>query len=139
MNCRELSTLLRQDGWRLARIRGAHHHFTHPAKEGVLVIPEAEGEMLSPKALRSVLRRADRPPGLQSTPGVGFLVVIESTGSGFSAYAPDLVGCVSAGQSAEEAEASMREAIHGYVEELRNACLPIPAPSASVRLVNVNV
>ena len=66
-----------------------------------------------------------------------YLILIEPTATGFSAYSPDLPGCVSTGRSAEEVEANMREAISGHFEELREAGFPIPKPSTSGRYVEV--
>jgi len=40
-----------------------------------------------------------------------YLIILEKTSTGYSAYSPDLPGCVSAGNTAEETEANMREAI----------------------------
>ena len=66
-----------------------------------------------------------------------YLVLIEPTATGFSAYPPDLPGCISTGRSLDEVEANMRDAINGHLEELREAGLPIPAPSTSARYVEV--
>ena len=48
-----------------------------------------------------------------------YLVVVEQTTSGYSAYSPDLPGCVATGGSQEEVEANIREAIEFHVEGLR--------------------
>jgi predicted RNase H-like HicB family nuclease len=40
-----------------------------------------------------------------------YLIVIEGTGTGFSAYSPDLPGCIATGVTREEVEREMREAI----------------------------
>lgn len=57
-----------------------------------------------------------------------YLVVIEETGSGFSAYSPDLDGCVATGRSREEAEREMAAAIAFHLEGLRSEGLEIPQP-----------
>lgn len=66
-----------------------------------------------------------------------YLILIEPTASGFSAYSPDLPGCVSTGRTAAEVEANMREAVAGHLEELRLSGLPIPKPSTSAGYVEV--
>ena len=66
-----------------------------------------------------------------------YVVLIEPTETGFSAYSPDLPGCISTGRTPEEVEANMREAVSGHLEELREAGLPIPAPSTSASYVEV--
>ena len=66
-----------------------------------------------------------------------YLILIEPTATGFSAYLPDLPGCVTTGRTVEEVEANMREAISGHLAELRDAGAPIPEPSTSARYVEV--
>ena len=48
-----------------------------------------------------------------------YLIVIEETVNGYSAYLPDLPGCAAVGRSLEETEQDMREAIEFHVEGLR--------------------
>ena len=57
-----------------------------------------------------------------------FLVVVEEAGQNFSAYSPDLPGCVATGATREETEKSMREAIQLHIEGLKEDGLPIPSP-----------
>lgn len=59
-----------------------------------------------------------------------FLVVVEDAGANFSAYSPDLPGCVATGATREEAETNMYEAIQLHIEGLREDGLPIPTSSA---------
>ena len=55
-----------------------------------------------------------------------FLIVIEDAGANFSAYSPDLPGCVATGGTREETERNMYEAIQMHIEGLREDGLPIP-------------
>jgi len=57
-----------------------------------------------------------------------FAIVIERANGNLSAYAPDLPGCVATGDTMEEIEASMREAIRFHIEGLRADGLQIPEP-----------
>jgi predicted RNase H-like HicB family nuclease len=66
-----------------------------------------------------------------------YLIVIEQTTTGFSAYSPDVPGCVAAGRTREEVEATMREAIELHLDGLRQDGVPIPMPSASAAYVDV--
>ena len=66
-----------------------------------------------------------------------YLILIEPTETGFSAYSPDLPGCVSTGPTPAEVEANMSEAVQGHVEELRSAGLPIPTPTTAAGYVEV--
>lgn len=66
-----------------------------------------------------------------------YLVVIEKTGTGFSAYSPDLPGCVSTGATQEEVELNMQEAIELHLEGLREEGYPVPEPSTSSAYVEI--
>lgn len=66
-----------------------------------------------------------------------YLVVIEGSGDSFSAFAPDLPGCVAAGDSAEEVEQLMAEAIAVHIESLRSHGESIPAPQSAARYVAI--
>jgi predicted RNase H-like HicB family nuclease len=55
-----------------------------------------------------------------------FLVVFEKTATGYSAYSPDLPGCIATGDSREETERNMHEAIQMHVRGLLEDHLPIP-------------
>ncbi len=66
-----------------------------------------------------------------------YLVVIEPAETGFSAYAPDLPGCVATGAAVEEVECEMREAVEFHVEGLKLEGYPVPAPSARSAYVEV--
>ena len=59
-----------------------------------------------------------------------YLIVIEGAeGANYSAYAPDLPGCVATGATREALEREMRDAIALHIEGLRDAGEPIPEPS----------
>jgi len=60
-----------------------------------------------------------------------YAVVIEEAGCNYSAYVPDLPGCVATGASVEEAQAEIRKAIAFHIEGLLEDGLPVP-PSKSV-------
>ncbi len=64
-----------------------------------------------------------------------FLVVIERADSNYSAYSPDLPGCVATGESRQEAVANMHSAIELRLAGLREDGLPIPEPWASAEYI----
>ncbi len=66
-----------------------------------------------------------------------FLVVIEKANSNYSAYSPDLPGCVATGVTREEAERNMHEAIAMHVHGLLEDELPIPEPNSSAEYMAV--
>lgn len=57
-----------------------------------------------------------------------YLIIIEQTSTGFSAYSPDLLGCVATARTREEVEREMREAIEFHIEGLRLAGEQVPEP-----------
>jgi predicted RNase H-like HicB family nuclease len=66
-----------------------------------------------------------------------FLVVVERAGRNFSAYLPDVPGCIATGATPEETTARMRAAIEMHVQGLREDRLPVPEPSAIAEYVEV--
>lgn len=66
-----------------------------------------------------------------------FLVVVEEAGQNFSAYSPDLPGCVATGATREEAERYMYEAIQLHLAGLREDGLPIPTSTSFAEYVVV--
>jgi len=66
-----------------------------------------------------------------------YAIVIEDAGTNYSAYVPDLPGCVATGSTLEETEAAMREAILFHLDGLRADNLPIPKASSRVEYVEV--
>lgn len=67
-----------------------------------------------------------------------YLIVVEKTETGFSAYSPDLLGCVATGTTEEETEANMKEAISFHVEGLKQEGFPVPQPSTKSAYVEVS-
>lgn len=66
-----------------------------------------------------------------------YAIVIEKAAGNYSAYVPDLPGCVATGQTVAEVEAEIGEAIAFHVEGLREEGLPIPMPSSKVDYIEV--
>jgi predicted RNase H-like HicB family nuclease len=66
-----------------------------------------------------------------------YAVVIERAGSNFSAYVPDLPGCVATGATQDETIETIREAIALHLEGLREDGETIPAPATRVLDVKV--
>ena len=67
-----------------------------------------------------------------------YLVVVEEGPKSFGAYVPDLPGCIAAGKSREEVLTLIREAIEFHIEGLKENGEPIPQPSSSSELVDVD-
>jgi predicted RNase H-like HicB family nuclease len=55
-----------------------------------------------------------------------YLIIVEKTETGYSAYSPDILGCVSTGRTRKEVEKNMREAIEFHLDGLREEGYEIP-------------
>ena len=65
-----------------------------------------------------------------------YAVVIEKAAGNFSAYVPDLPGCVATGATREEVEREIREAIAFHLEGLREDGQPVPEPRTALTYVD---
>ena len=66
-----------------------------------------------------------------------YLIILEPTETGYSAYSPDLDGCVAAGDDREETIALMREAIAFHLEGMAAAGEPVPIPLSEPAFVEI--
>jgi predicted RNase H-like HicB family nuclease len=66
-----------------------------------------------------------------------YLIVIEKTETGYSAYSHDLPGCVSTGATREEVEHNMHEAMEFHLDGLKLEGLETPQPTTSSAYVEV--
>lgn len=66
-----------------------------------------------------------------------YLVVVEQGDSEFSAYVPDLPGCIAAASSREEVVALIQKAIEFHIEGLKQAGEPVPLPTSQGELIDV--
>jgi len=68
-----------------------------------------------------------------------YTIIIEKGGKNYSAYCPDLPGVVAAGETEEEIEELMKEAIEFHLDSLKEENLPIPEPTTRAKSVDVAV
>jgi len=66
-----------------------------------------------------------------------FLIVIEKTKNNYSAYSPDLPGCVATGKTREEAERNMHEAVEMHIQGMIEDELPIPKGVSSAEYIAI--
>jgi predicted RNase H-like HicB family nuclease len=66
-----------------------------------------------------------------------YAIVIENAGANYSAYVPDLPGCIATGATVAEAETQIREAIEFHLEGMKEDGSPIPPPTSRVEYVEV--
>jgi predicted RNase H-like HicB family nuclease len=68
---------------------------------------------------------------------MNYLVIIEGERGNYSAYAPDLPGCITVGETREEIETNMREAIDAYLQETSSR--GVPTPPALTQAITISV
>lgn len=66
-----------------------------------------------------------------------FAVVIEKANENYSAYVPDLPGCIATGATLEEVAQTIEEAVQFHLDGLREDGLPIPEPSTVCEYVEI--
>ena len=66
-----------------------------------------------------------------------YTVIYERGPNNWSAYVPDLPGCIATGKTRGELETLIREAIEFHIEGLRQECQPVPPPSSTSEVVDV--
>jgi len=113
-------SVLVADGWYLVATKGSHRQFKHPVKAGRITIAGHLTEDLAPGTMNCIFKQAPSksPDELFSSSNFArlnsseiqgmiihmhrFLIVIEKAGKNYSAYSPDLPGCVATGKTREE-------------------------------------
>jgi predicted RNase H-like HicB family nuclease len=58
-----------------------------------------------------------------------YQIIVEKTSTGYSAYSPDLPGCAATGDTREQVEANIREAIQFHIDGLKEEGYEVPEPS----------
>ena len=66
-----------------------------------------------------------------------YLIIIEKSESTYSAYSPDLSGCTSTGNTPEETEQNMREAISFHIDGLKEEGYEIPLPTSRSSYIEI--
>ena len=66
-----------------------------------------------------------------------YLVVIEKADGNYSAYSPDIPGCIATGRTRDEVEKKIRDAISFHIEGLVKDGLPVPQPQSFTQYVEV--
>jgi predicted RNase H-like HicB family nuclease len=66
-----------------------------------------------------------------------YTIIIEDAGTNFAAYAPDVPGCIAAGDTVEEVTALLREAIEQHLEILREMGEDIPLPTSRAGVIQL--
>jgi predicted RNase H-like HicB family nuclease/predicted RNA binding protein YcfA (HicA-like mRNA interferase family) len=131
MKISEILTMLKDDGWYLVAAKGRHRQFKPPFKPDRVTIPGSP-------AMTS--RREQRAASSNKQAGsdiMRYAIVIEKAANNFSAYVPDLPGCIATGASIEEVEAEIKEAIAFHPEGMREDGITPPIPQSQVDYAEV--
>ena len=130
LKVRAIIRLLQQNGSVEMRSKGSHRHFKHPEHKFVITVPGQDGKELAPGTLNPILK-------LGRAKMKRYPVVIEPTSTGFSAYSPDVPGCVAVGDTEDETRLNFRDALAEHFQAMREIGAPIPEPHTSVDYVDV--
>lgn len=127
MKVRDLTRLVESDGWKHVRTTGSHRHFKHLSKPNVLTIPghlaevDFEGRRIGGEEMS---RR--------------YAVIFEQAENNWAAYVPDLPGCITTGETLEETERNILEAMQGHLRTLGEFGEPIPEPTSLAKEIEVS-
>jgi predicted RNase H-like HicB family nuclease/predicted RNA binding protein YcfA (HicA-like mRNA interferase family) len=124
LKVREPVRLLEDDGWRQVRMKGSHRQCKHPVKLRGVTVPGKEWR-------RPGFRYAEEHPETGASEGMEILILAERSETGFSAYWPDLPGCVSTDATGDECTENMHAAIEFHLEGMEEGGLPLPNPTSS--------
>ena len=132
MKVSEILKIIEKDGWRLIATKGSHRQFKHAFKPGCVTVPGKPSDDLAIGTQNSVLKQAGLKWGFMR-----YAVVIEKAVGNYSAYAPDLPGCIATGKTMSEVEAEISEAIAFHIEGMIEDGLSVPPPASHVEYVEV--
>ena len=137
MKFRDLLRLLRKDGWYLAPTRGSHHQFRQPVKPGLVTVAGSGNDDVCATYIEEDTHAGPRRALTGGRLMSRYLVIIEESATGYSAFLPDLPGCIATGFTREEVEKTMREGVAFHLEGLRESGEPVPPPRSSATYVDV--
>jgi predicted RNase H-like HicB family nuclease len=123
---RDVIQMLENDGWYLVATRGSHRQFKHPFNVDVLQL-RASHPTIWREARRTASSNKLRSEEILE---MRYAVVIEKATRNYSAYVPDLPGCVATGATVKAAQREIRKAIRFHLKGLREDGASIPEPSA---------
>jgi len=133
---RDLIHLLESTGWRLKTTKGSHRQFLHPKKGMVVTVPGQPGKDVpvgNAEGYSSQCRTGKEGGELMT-----YTVIYEKGPTSWGAYVPDLPGVISVGDSRDEVERLIQEAIEFHLEGMREEGLTIPSPSSFAGVVEID-
>lgn len=130
MKVRDIIKIIEADGWVLDRTRGSHRQYRHPRKSGTVTIAGALDRGTSPEDPKQHSKAGGTETAMR------YAVIIERVRAGYSAYVPDLPGCIAAGSTESEVRRLIKEAVDFHLEGIRLHGDPIPEPTTSCEYVD---
>jgi len=142
---RSVIPALERDGWsEVGQVVGSHRQFSHLRKRGRITVPDTLDDELAPGTMASFRRAAGLPaPRGRGTAtasartDLGYVVIVEPTRTGYSAYVPNLPGCITVGRTRAEIKRQMAEAIALHLAGIREDRAQIPPPAAIAAILVV--
>jgi len=124
------------DGWYLISTEGDHRQYKHPTKRGRVTIAGHPSKEMPPGTLVSVFKQANCRGGNKM---YRYLIIIEKGNQNYGAYSPDLPGCVAVGDTVEEVQKNMQEAIRMHLQGMIEDREPIPVPQTTAQYVDISL
>jgi predicted RNase H-like HicB family nuclease/predicted RNA binding protein YcfA (HicA-like mRNA interferase family) len=129
---RDVIHLIEQDDWFQVAMRGSHRQYKHPNKPGRVTIAGKPSDEMAPRHPEQCAKTG-RAEGAEV---MRYAIVIEKADDNYSAYVPDLPGCVATGATVADVEAEIRDAIRFHVEGLRADGVSVPTPTSIAEYVD---
>jgi predicted RNA binding protein YcfA (HicA-like mRNA interferase family)/predicted RNase H-like HicB family nuclease len=133
MKVREILRLLEDDGWYLVSTRGSHRQYQHVWKMGRVTVAGKLSDDLAIGTLRSILKHT-----IHTGPMMRYAVIIEKGKRNFSAYVPDVPGCVATGKTRKAVQRHLREALASHLEGMREDGIAIPKPTSIAEYIELS-
>ena len=127
MKVRDVLKLLKADGWVVVTTAGSHRQMKHSTKPGRVTVSGHPSDDISSSNPKEHLDASGTDEIEFGT--MRYAMIIEPGERNYSAYLPDLPGCVATGKTIEELRQRMSEAIELHLRGLREDGLPIPKPT----------
>lgn len=130
MKIKEIIKIIQADGWTLNRTKGSHKQFKHPNKPGLVTI----SGKLSCSGYFKQCFKTGRVQKMKK-----YLIILEKTDTGYSAYLPDLDGCIATGKSKPETLKNLKEALSFHLEGLKETGELIPEPKSTHSFLEIQI
>jgi predicted RNase H-like HicB family nuclease len=132
MRIRDVIRLIERDGWLFGRDAGQSPAVQAPEQAGTCY---DRREAIRRSGIGHIEQRSQASRA-QGGAVMRYVVVIEKADKNYSAYVPDLPGCVATGRTVEAVEAEIRTAVRFHIDGLRADGLPIPQPTSIAEYID---